>query len=606
MRLFIRQNPAAPLAGYIQEILAVEGFLRCETLDVTGRRLDQELLDGQELVIVAHMPLDTAEREVLEDYVRHGGRLIALRPPVEMAPLFGLEARNPVLKRGHYLQFDAAHCPAGARSTETPLQVHAEADCYAVKGAEVAAWFCWSSGGRRPLPAAVLSAAGQGMAAMLPFDLAHSTVLHHQGLPEQASTGSCPDPGALGQYKPDGHFVGLLDPTRATIPQADLQQRLLGALVDRMLPTPLPRLWYFPDAEPCLAFLNGDSDSMNQDDLDAVLSVIEPRGGRYTCYVMDEEPLTPAAEAAIRGRGNSFGKHIWAGGLPSLETMAAAVEEQVAGYRRWYGYTPLSNRGHCLIWPGWTEMAQFLAAAGVRMDSNFVGAHCGHGYLTGSGLPVKFMDESGRMIDLYEQSTQWEDDVALGEYFERLSYEQAICSSLETLREARERYHTVVNFNFHPIHIRQEHLNTREWITAVADYCREQRLPMISGDAWARFNDARRRVRMAGYSADAARRRVRFNLTAADAIAGLTISIPTTWDGAAIQGATAGGDPLPLRRWRLHNAERAFLWLTMEEGETQSLEVAYSGPGDGWGSSPTPPTPPSLIRHLRHPEPGKV
>jgi hypothetical protein len=577
MRLFIRQNPAAPLAGYIQEILAVEGFLGCETVDVTGQRLDHTLLGGQELVMVAHMPLDAAERAALTDYVRNGGRLIALRPPIEMAPLFGLEARDPVLKRGHYLQFDEDRCPAGARSTETPLQVHAEADCYAVKGAEVAAWFCWSSGGRRPLPAAVLHAAGQGIAAMLSYDLAHSTVMHHQGLPEQASTGACPDPGALGQYKPDGHFVSHLDPTRVTIPQADLQQRLLGALVDRMLPAPLPRLWYFPHAEPCLAFLNGDSDSMNQDDLDAVLSIIEARAGRYTCYVMDEEPLIPAAEAAIRGRGNSFGKHIWAGALPPLETMAAAVEEQVAGYRRRYGYTPLSNRGHCLIWPGWTEMAQFLAAAGVRMDSNFVGAHCGHGYLTGSGLPVKFMDERGRIIDLYEQSTQWEDDVAIGEYFERLSYEQAVAQSLDTLREARERYHTVVNFNFHPIHIRKEYLNTRAWITAVAEYCQQQRIPMIGGDAWVRFNDARRRVTTSGYSADAASRRVRFTLTAPEAIAGLTISIPALWDGDEIQGAAAGGEPLPLRRWRLHDADRAFFWLSMEAGETRSVEVAYLG-----------------------------
>jgi hypothetical protein len=290
---------------------------------------------------------------------------------------------------------------------------------------------------------------------------------------------------------------------------------------------------------------------------------------------MDEEPLTPAAEAAIRGRGNSFGKHIWAGAMPSLETMAAAVAEQVGGYRQRYGYTPLSNRGHCLIWPGWTEMAQFLAAAGVRMDSNFVGAHCGHGYLTGSGLPVKFMDEQGRLVDLYEQSTQWEDDVALGQYFERLSYEQAVAQSLETLREARERYHTVVNFNFHPIHIRKEYLQTERWITAVAKYCQEQRIPVIGGDAWVRFNDARRRVTMSGYSADSLDRRVRFSLNATDAVAGLTVSLPADWDGAEIQGAAADGQPLPLRRFSVHEAEQAFLYLTMAAGETRSVEITY-------------------------------
>src|SRR5262249_35131661 len=162
----------------------------------------------------------------------------------------------------------------------------------------------------------------------------------------------------------------------------------------------------------------GDSDGMALADLEAVLAILEPQGGHYTCYVMDEQPLPPEAGTALQARGHSFGKHIWAGPRPSVAAMAAAVTEQIGGFRPRYGYTPLTNRGHCLIWPGWTEMAEILAEAGVRMDANLVGVHCGHGYLTGSGLPVKFMDERGRLIDLYEQSTQWEDDVAIGAYYE--------------------------------------------------------------------------------------------------------------------------------------------------------------------------------------------
>lgn len=578
MRQFLRRNGDAPFAGYIEEILAVEGFLGIESVDVTGRLLTSDLLEGQEMVLVASMPLEGAEQEALADYVRAGGRLIALRPPTEMASLFGLEALGTTLKRGHYLQFDAAGCPAGARSTETPLQVHAEADTYQAKEAEVAAWFCYGCGARRRFPAAALRPVGAGWAAMLAFDLAHSTVFHHQGLPEQASTGTRPDPSGLGQYKPDALFIGHLDVTRVTIPQADLQQRLLGALVDRMLPTPVPRLWHFPDGEPCLAFLNGDSDMMALDDLQACLDIIEPRGGRYTCYVMDEEPLSPQDESAIRARGHSFGKHIWTGNMPSLDGMAAAVQEQIGDYRQRYGYTPLTNRGHCLIWPGWTEMARFLTDAGVRMDSNFVGVHCGYGYLTGSGLPVKFMDAQGRLIDLYEQSTQWEDDVALANYGQRLTYEQSVSLSLETLREAQERYYTVVNFNFHPIHTRKEHLQTREWITAVADACRERGIRMISADDWTRFNDAWRQIQRTGmsdYSADLRTRTVRFTLTASQTVRGLTLSLPAAWDGAALAAVKAGETPLPCRHVRIHEADRVFAWLTLETGQRQTLEARY-------------------------------
>lgn len=575
MRLFVRQHESVPFAGYLEEILAVEGFVGWEKIDVTDRRLTGALLEGADLALLAPMPLKAPEREALADYVRGGGRLVAIRPPVELASLFGVSARGLVLKRGHYLQFDAEDCPPEARSTDVPLQVHAEADCYEAGDARTAAWFCWGNGARRQFPAATLCDAGRGKAAMLAFDLAGSTVLLHQGLPEQASTGARADPGALGQYKPDGHFVGHLDVTRATIPQADLMQRLLGALIERLSPAPLPRLWYFPDGEPGLAFLNGDSDGMRLDDLEAVLSILEPRGGRYTCYLLDEEPLPPRTEAALREKGHAFGKHVWAGNRPTPAEMAEAITAQIGGFRRRYGYTPLTNRGHCLIWPGWTQMASFLAGAGVRIDSNFVGCHCGNGYLNGSGLPVKFMSERGQLIDLYEQSTQWEDDVALWHYFEQLPYDVAVEKSLETLRQGRETYHTVVNFNFHPIHIRKELLNTAAWITAVADACARQHLPMISGDAWARFNDARRRVTLSGYEAATARRRVRFTLTAPDAVTGLTLSLPATWDGAPFRVAIVDGQSLPHRTASLHAGERAFLILTFAAGQRRGVEIEY-------------------------------
>ena len=64
MRVLVRRNEAAPLASYIEEILAAEGFLDCETVDVTRRPLTRDLLEGQELVIAAHMPLASVSTTV--------------------------------------------------------------------------------------------------------------------------------------------------------------------------------------------------------------------------------------------------------------------------------------------------------------------------------------------------------------------------------------------------------------------------------------------------------------------------------------------------------------------------------------------------------------
>src|SRR5262245_3601114 len=106
MRLLIRRDELNPFASYVDEILAVEGFLGCERVDVTGRAITGEVLEGQDLILLARMALESGEQEALAGYVRGGGRLIALRPPAGMAPLFGLKAGEATLKRGHYLRFD--------------------------------------------------------------------------------------------------------------------------------------------------------------------------------------------------------------------------------------------------------------------------------------------------------------------------------------------------------------------------------------------------------------------------------------------------------------------------------------------------------------------
>jgi hypothetical protein len=68
---------------------------------------------------------------------------------------------------------------------------------------------------------------------------------------------------------------------------------------------------------------------------------------------------------------------------------------------------------------------------------------------------------------------------------------------------------------------------------------------------------------------------VRFTLTAHDPIAGLTLSLPAPWDGAVLTHATAGSAPLPVRRQSVHEAERAFVTLSLAAEETQTIEVVY-------------------------------
>ena len=63
------------------------------------------------------------------------------------------------------------------------------------------------------------------------------------------------------------------------------------------------------------------------------------------------------------------------------------------------------------------------------MDTNFrAGDHLQYGYLTGSGLPMRFIDEDGEFIECFEQETLFCDDYVLVDksFLPPLSEEQAI------------------------------------------------------------------------------------------------------------------------------------------------------------------------------------
>jgi hypothetical protein len=69
-----------------------------------------------------------------------------------------------------------------------------------------------------------------------------------------------------------------------------------------------------------------------------------------------------------------------------------------------------TNRNHCIVWNGWTDMAEIQREHGIRLDMNFY-----HwppswlsgraGFMTGSGFPMPFVREDGRVLDIYQAAT---------------------------------------------------------------------------------------------------------------------------------------------------------------------------------------------------------
>ena len=532
-------------AGYLREILATEGIATWEYRDLADDSVD---LTGDDLLILENAPVPAEWRVRLEAYVRGGGRLIASRPPLELAGLFGLNPTPSVVRtcRDMYVTWDTTH-PLAARPGAESLQFRGLADLYELAGAEGLAWLGGQLGVRTHYPAVTMHRVGEGMAAAFAFDLAACTVLMHQGTPVNASTGPNPDPNGDEAYKPGDLFYKYLDPRLKTVPQADLYADLLVRLVRHLGARPLPRLWHFPAAAPAVAFLDGDSDSMTTEDVEKVVEIAERADGKYTVYLMPEhyETVTPERMRELRDRGHDAGPHPFAGRKPSPDESAREMAEETAEFRARYGFQPVAHRGHNVIWLGWVEHARELRRNGIRLDTNFCcGPGLQYGYLNGSGLPVRFMDEAGEIIDVYEQATVSMED---GWYTEKvlmpsMSVGECTALSIRQIDEAADRWHAVYHPCFHPTYTRPGPRDSSPWIEAVTAHLRARGIPFVNGGEWVGFNDARRTVRFDGLAWKAAEGDLRFTLHADRTIAGLTVLLPAQVGGREARPAGDGPD----------------------------------------------------------------
>ncbi len=583
--LVVRDSGAANrLSGYITEILHVEGYNWFEAHDLARDALRPEDLAGRQVVFLTHIEPSAKVQDLLLGYVRQGGNLVALRPPREMAARLGFGssgAERSIVDR--YISFNGI-CAVNAGAEMGPVQFHGRGEQYTWSGEPnaVVAYFAANRDYVTSNPAIVIGELGEGHWAVFAYDLAESAVLFHQGRREQASTGLRPDADGDLQYKPNDLFVGFLDPALRHIPQADVHQDALARILEWMasLTQPMPRVWQFPNGARAAAFINGDSDNMARRDLDNALATADRYGVPYTTYLkIEHHPLLePAEEASLRARGHDFGEHPWVSNMPTLEEMRAGLRAELGAFRARYGHDPVTNRGHSVIWVGWTESAKYLRENGVRLDTNFAGGRFQRGgYVNGSGLPVKFMDEDGELLDIYEQATMSTDDgwTTDKSFAPALSIDECIRLGKEQADAAIDRFHTVYHPYFHPLATRPAPRSVQRWLEAMLAHCAARGFHFVSGTGWVEFNDARRGLRMTECEFDPDELVLQFTIEADSAAAGATIALPHVYRGAAMAKAAVDGEPLPIEPQALEGREQTLLAADYSAGESRRWRVRW-------------------------------
>jgi hypothetical protein len=535
---------------------------------------------------VAPCGAHTGAEAVVLEALQAGAAVVFLRPSRETAGALGLTSSNTRVANEFYVAPERGH-PLWFPALGDALQFHGAADLYDRRDEGVLARVA-GAGWAMPHPAIVTGTYGAGRYAVFTYDLATSTVLFHQGLPELASTGPRPDSDGDGVFAPSDMFQGLLDVALRHVPQADLQQQLFVRVLEWAGEPagPLVRLWPFPGAEPAIVLINGDSDLMTRPQLEWYVNMTEAHGGSYTIYILEEHlPLLPPEMAAAhRRRGHSVGPHIWLTLKPTPEEMAARIHEEVETFRRYYGCTPKTTRHHCVVWPGWVDTARALAGAGIRLETNYRAAErYQSGYLTGSGLPMRFIDETGELIACFQQETLLCDDYVLIDksFLPPLDEQKAIALSRKLVNEARERYHTVVQLYFHPVYSSglRVHtgpfIHTAGWMEAVLKYCKENAVPMPSTDAWCEFNERRRTTVLGHQSWDPASGVLHVQVESAGGLPGATVVLPARHAGRRLQHVSLGSEGLALHHREVQERECVLATGVFSPGR-QCLMAQYS------------------------------
>ncbi|MGN6576926.1 MAG: DUF4082 domain-containing protein, partial [Nocardioides sp.] len=438
------QGPGGPIAvvtsdankssSYLTEILRAEGLN--EFTNVKNTALNATGLASYDVVVLGDVAITDAQVTALTDWVSSGGNLIMMKPDSRLLSLAGLTAQSGTVSEG-YLAVNAATEPGAGITTDT-MQFHGTANRYALNGATAIAAMYTSATASAGVPAVTLRSVGTngGQVAVFAYDLARSVIQTRQGNPAWAGQNrDGMTPNRSNDLFFGGSSTDWVNLSKVAIPQADEQQRLLANLVTVMNRDrkPMPRFWYFPGTTKAVVVATGDDHGTlyggsggSAGRFDTYLaaspsgcSVVQWQCARFTSYVIPTTSLTNSQAASYVSQGFEVGVHPENGctDFTSQTSLQDLYTSRLADWKAKYSSvpSPTTNRFHCIVWSDWASQPRVEAMNGMRLDTNYYyypGSWISDrpGFMTGSGMPMRFADVDGAMIDVYQSNTVMTDE----------------------------------------------------------------------------------------------------------------------------------------------------------------------------------------------------
>lgn len=426
----IMQNPILVLANgknyapYTGEILKTEGFNEFQIQSFNDSKVTLMWMKKFDVIILTDVNLTNQQVGMLTNFVKDGGNLIAFKPDKKLNALVGIENAGGITDAAYILI--KTNTAIGKGITPQTLQLHVKADKYLLKGREVIGWLYKDAFTPTSYPAVFTHHYGKGHTISFSYNLPQNISYIRQGNYHDA--GKEMD-GITGIRAMDLFTNGWVDTAKNTINQADEQMRLLSHCIEKMsgYKKPLPRFWYFPDTLKCLVTLNNDGEDSQEAEFEKQFEDVDAKGAKMTLYVKEVDFVSKKWINAWANKGFEMSGHpddTRQAVNPDWKTMDSVFKNLNNKLKTVYGIGPMRTvTNHWFVWCGKNEngLPNFSAQAkieeqnGLLLDCNYAhydnGSNQGHflgafginqGNYTGSGLPMKFADTTGSVINVYQ------------------------------------------------------------------------------------------------------------------------------------------------------------------------------------------------------------
>lgn len=410
-----------PFSRYTVEILRAEGLNEFLAVDIS--QVNASMLAGYDVVVLGEMPLSASNVTLFTNYVNAGGKLIAFRPDAQLNSLMGLTSTGNTLS-DQYLQVNTASGP-GAGIVNQTMQFHGTANRYTLNGSTSIATLYSNANTATSNPAVSMRNVGSngGVAVAFAYDLPRSIIYTRQGNPNLAGE----ETDGTAPIRPNDLFYpDYVDLNKVAIPQADEQQRLLANIIiqSNLSKKPLPRFWYLPKGYKAAVIFALDDHGTNSGTVDIFNKMIANSTpgcsvdgwecARATSWYYLGIPFTNTQAVNYLNQGFEMGRHVENGCTNFTSTsLNLNYTTQLEEFRSQYPGLPAQNthRFHCIVWSDWVTQAKVGRNHGIRFSLDYyywpaTWVNGRPGLFTGSGMPMRFADVDGSLIDVYQGVSQ--------------------------------------------------------------------------------------------------------------------------------------------------------------------------------------------------------